>query len=245
MSEKSRETIAYELPISDLQGRGCSRPACHRAPRGQYKERASDGRLRLLHASTIDVASCWFRGGRELGRASGALDSGEEKRMTSSQLARQHRHYLAVRERLVRSAGNSGRWPAIAELEAQLAELATANATKARRIATLEEDLADAQARLLAQAQMLLSGRRADDGDEADCDRSSIEEIVAAVLADFPGVTWADIVSVRRDRQLVKPRHACMRAVYEKRKDLSLPRIGRIFHRDHTTVLAVVNRPVP
>ncbi|CCE96341.1 Chromosomal replication initiator protein dnaA [Sinorhizobium fredii HH103] len=134
---------------------------------------------------------------------------------------------------------------AIAELEAQLAELATENAAKARRIATLEADLADAQARLLAQAQVLLSGRRADDDDEADGDRSSIEEIVAAVLADFPGVTWADIVSVRRDRRLVKPRHACMRAVYEKRRDLSLPRIGRIFHRDHTTVLAAVNRPVP
>jgi chromosomal replication initiation ATPase DnaA len=32
-----------------------------------------------------------------------------------------------------------------------------------------------------------------------------------------------------------------MRAVYERRRDLSLAGIGRIFHRDHTTVLAVVN----
>ncbi|MEY9531648.1 helix-turn-helix domain-containing protein [Sinorhizobium fredii] len=165
--------------------------------------------------------------------------------MTNSQLTRQHRHYLAVRERLVHSAGNSGRWSAMTELEAKLAELATENAAKARRIAALEGDLADAQARLLAQAQVLLSGRRADDDDEADGDRSSIEEIVAAVLADFPGVTWADIISVRRDRRLVKPRHACMRAVYEQRKDLSLPRIGRIFHRDHTTVLAAVKGSAP
>nr|WP_245262680.1 helix-turn-helix domain-containing protein [Ensifer sp. BR816] len=106
--------------------------------------------------------------------------------------------------------------------------------------------MADAEARLLAQAQMLLSGTLADDSDaEANDERSSIEAIVAAVLVDFPGVTWADIISVRRDRRLVKPRHACMRAVYEKRKDLSLPRIGRIFHRDHTTVLAAVKGSAP
>lgn len=61
------------------------------------------------------------------------------------------------------------------------------------------------------------------------------------MLEDFPGVSWDDIISVRRERRLVKPRHACMRAVYERRRDLSLAGIGRIFHRDHTTVLAVVN----
>nr|WP_323130829.1 hypothetical protein [Sinorhizobium medicae] len=38
----------------------------------------------------------------------------------------------------------------------------------------------------------------------------------------------------------MRPRHACMRAVYEQRRDLSLAGIGRIFHRDHTTVLAAV-----
>jgi chromosomal replication initiator protein len=166
--------------------------------------------------------------------------------MTNTQLTRQHRHYLAVRERLFRSAADSSHSAATAELEAQVAALAADNAANTRRLAALEEDLADAEARLLAQAQILLSGRRADDGDdETDDDRSTIEEIVAAVLADFPGVTWADIVSVRRDRRLVKPRHACMRAVYEKRKDLSLPRIGRIFHRDHTTVLAAVKGSAP
>lgn len=168
-----------------------------------------------------------------------------EKRMTNSQLTRQHQHYRAVRERLAGSTEAPSRSARMAELEAQTIGLVTENAAKARRIAALEEDLADAQARLLAQAQVLLSGRRADDDDEADGDRSSIEEIVAAVLADFPGVTWADVVSVRRDRRLVKPRHACMRAVYEQRKDLSLPRIGRIFHRDHTTVFAAVKGSAP
>ena len=166
--------------------------------------------------------------------------------MTHSQLTRQHQHYAAVRERLAGSAGASRRSAAIAELESQVADLARETAAKTRRIVALEGNLADAEARLLAQAQMLLSGRRTEDGDdEADGNRSSIEEIVMEVLADFPGVTWEDIISVRRDRRLVKPRHACMRAVYEKRKDLSLPRIGRIFHRDHSTVLAAVKGSAP
>ncbi|AFL52860.1 chromosomal replication initiation ATPase DnaA [Sinorhizobium fredii] len=166
--------------------------------------------------------------------------------MTNSQLARQHRHYRDVRERLVGAMREAGRSAAIAELEAQVAELAAENVAKTRRIVALEDDLADAEARLLAQAQTLLSGRRAEGGDEEpEDDRATIEEIVAAVLVDFPGVTWADVISVRRDRRLVEPRHACMRAVYEKRRDLSLPRIGRIFHRDHTTVLAAVKGRVP
>lgn len=161
-----------------------------------------------------------------------------------SELARQKRHYGAVRERLARSA-TAGRSVLIAELEGQLAELASDNDAKARRIAALEFDLADAEARLLAQAQVLLSSRGDADAAEDVCDRDNpaVEEIVAGVLENFPGVTWEDIISVRRDRWLVKPRHACMRAVYERRSDLSLSRIGRIFRRDHTTVLQVVRKP--
>ncbi|WEX76182.1 chromosomal replication initiator DnaA [Sinorhizobium numidicum] len=147
-----------------------------------------------------------------------------------SQLNRQHRHYLAVRERLVHAAAAASRSAAIAELESQVAGLASDNAAKTRRIVALEIDLADAEARLLAQAQALLSGRGADEAeDEQEGDRPPIEEIIATVLADFPGVSWEDIISVRRERRLVEPRHACMRAVYESRRDLSLPRIGRIF----------------
>lgn len=161
--------------------------------------------------------------------------------MTNSEVARQQRHYRAVRERLVRAGDGGGRSAAMAELQAEVAELTADSATKARRIEALEADLADAEARLLAQAKALLTGRRVDetDADRTD-DRPSIDMIVAGVLADFPGVSWEDVISVRRERRLVKPRHACMRAVYEKRADLSLPRIGRIFRRDHTTVLAVV-----
>ncbi|WP_248447138.1 helix-turn-helix domain-containing protein [Sinorhizobium meliloti] len=158
----------------------------------------------------------------------------------NSELARQTRHYLAVRERLARPGDAAGRSARIKELEGQLADLASDNEAKGRRIARLEADLADAGARLLAQARILLGGRDTGASNEDGGDRAPIE-IVAAVLEDFPGVSWDDIISVRRERRLVKPRHACMRAVYERRRDLSLAGIGRIFHRDHTTVLAVVN----
>ncbi|PII38567.1 chromosomal replication initiator protein DnaA [Sinorhizobium meliloti CCBAU 01290] len=158
----------------------------------------------------------------------------------NSELARQTRHYLAVRERLARPGDAAGRSARIKELEGQLADLASDNEAKGRRCG-LEADLADAGARLLAQARILLGGRDTGASNEDGGDRAPIEEIVAAVLEDFPGVSWDDIISVRRERRLVKPRHACMRAVYERRRDLSLAGIGRIFHRDHTTVLAVVN----
>lgn len=159
----------------------------------------------------------------------------------NSELARQTRHYRAVRERLARPSEAMGRSARIKELEGQLVDLASDNEAKGRRIARLEADLADAGARLLAQARILLGSRDTGASNEAGRDRAPIEEIVAAVLEDFPGVSWDDIISVRRERRLVKPRHACMRAVYERRRDLSLAGIGRIFHRDHTTVLAVVN----
>jgi len=160
--------------------------------------------------------------------------------MTNPELTRQHRHYGAVRQRLVGAATSASRSAVLARLEAEAAELARENAAHRRQIAALEADLADAEARLLAQAKALLSGHRSGADDGAGEERRSVEAIVASVLADFPGVSWDDIISVRRERRLVKPRHACMRAVYQSRPDLSLPRIGRIFRRDHSTVLAAV-----
>ncbi len=109
-----------------------------------------------------------------------------------------------------------------------------------RRIELLELDLADARARILAQAEMLKDPL--DDEDEPQDRRRSVPEIVAEVLQAYPGVTWEDIKGVRRTRNLVGPRHACVKAVYEERKDLSLPRIGKIFHRDHSTILNSVHK---
>lgn len=104
----------------------------------------------------------------------------------NSELARQTRHYLAVRERLARPGDAAGRSARIKELEGQLADLASDNEAKGRRIARLEADLADAGARLLAQARILLGGRDTGASNEDGGDRAPIEEIVAAVLEDFP-----------------------------------------------------------
>jgi chromosomal replication initiator protein len=107
------------------------------------------------------------------------------------------------------------------------------------RIERLELDLADARARILSQAQMLCKL----DSEMIDIDiKRPVSVIVAEVLQDFPDITWADIISVRRTLNLIKPRHLCMAAVYNERKDLSLPQLGKVFHRDHTVILYAVKK---
>lgn len=105
------------------------------------------------------------------------------------------------------------------------------------RIQQLELDLADARARILAQAERL----RAEDvdNDSIEDNRRPVRVIVDEVLRDFPGITFEDVKGLRRTRTLITPRHACIRAVFNERKDLSSVAIGRIFgNRDHTTILA-------
>lgn len=109
-----------------------------------------------------------------------------------------------------------------------------------RRVLELELALADAQARILSQAQLLCGA--GDDGEGGLFHRRSVREIVEEVLMAYPGIGWADVIGVRRERRLVEPRHRCMAAVYDEREDLSLPALGRIFRRDHTSVLHAVNK---
>lgn len=70
-----------------------------------------------------------------------------------------------------------------------------------------------------------------------------VREIVFETLKNYPGVTWADVTGVHRNRYVVKARHECMYALYRERNDLSFPLIGRIFGgRDHTSVLHAVKK---
>lgn len=108
------------------------------------------------------------------------------------------------------------------------------------RVLQLELALADAEARILSQAQ-LLCGAGAD-GEGGLFSRRPVREIVDEVLLAYPGIGWADVIGVRRERRLVEPRHRCMAAVYDEREDLSLPALGRIFRRDHSSVLHAVNK---
>lgn len=108
-----------------------------------------------------------------------------------------------------------------------------------KRIELMELDLADAQARILSQAKIITQFDSVEVEEEP---KRPVPVIIAEVLAGFEGVTWADIISARRDRRLIKPRHACMKAVYDERKDLSSPTLGRIFKRDHSSILHAVKK---
>jgi chromosomal replication initiation ATPase DnaA len=109
------------------------------------------------------------------------------------------------------------------------------------RIRRLQLDLADAQARILSQAELIC----ALDSIElsASAPMRSVSVIVSEVLRDFPGVSWADVKGVRRRRDLIRPRHLCMYAVYTERNDLSLPLIGKIFGgKDHSSIHHAVHK---
>ncbi len=77
--------------------------------------------------------------------------------------------------------------------------------------------------------------------DAASCTvrtRRPIQEIVADVLRDFPGIERVDIDSHHRTKDIIYPRHLCFYEVVEQRSDLSFPQIGRYFGgRDHTTII--------
>lgn len=163
-----------------------------------------------------------------------------------TELARQAANAKEVRARLLNPPINLKREhfeqarDDIAGLRAKIAELASELAARNQRIWKLELDVADRNARLLAQADLI--GTLDNAGVFVRSGKKPVAAIVAEVLKDFPDVTWDDIIGVRRSRALVVPRHRCMIAVYEQRSDLSLPAIGRIFRRDHTSILATVDK---
>jgi hypothetical protein len=71
--------------------------------------------------------------------------------------------------------------------------------------------------------------------------RRPVKEIVEEVLENFPGITWEDIKGQHRSVDVVYPRHLCMYQVFTQRRDMSYPRIAKVFGgRDHTTVISAV-----
>lgn len=114
---------------------------------------------------------------------------------------------------------------------------------QAERIERMKLDMSDMQAAILSQAHMLIDTFRASSGETERVMRRSPRQIIEGVLSrDFPNVSFSDIVGPRRTRELVEPRHRCMVAVYTERADLSLPQIGKIFERDHTTIISALRK---
>ena len=69
-----------------------------------------------------------------------------------------------------------------------------------------------------------------------DIGRRPVRDIIKG-MAEAHGYTYAEIIGPRREKVLVKVRHACIRAVADQRPDYSLSMIGRLFQRDHTSIL--------
>lgn len=63
-------------------------------------------------------------------------------------------------------------------------------------------------------------------------------EIIEAVCKYF-NITIRDLKSQKRDRVLVDPRHICMYIIRMK-TPMQLDRIGKLFDRDHTTIMHAV-----
>lgn len=112
------------------------------------------------------------------------------------------------------------------------------------KIAARDLEIADLQASLLRMSQRALDAERAAEAEEARSQqiKRSIREICEDVLQDFPDITFDDVIGVRRTRNLIPARRACMAAVYVERKDLSTVVIGEKFKRDHTTILYAVRK---
>lgn len=62
---------------------------------------------------------------------------------------------------------------------------------------------------------------------------------IVAIVAERYGVTVAEVMSRRKNKSVADARKAAMRAVSEAFGDSS-PMIGRLFDRDHTTVLSAL-----
>ena len=68
----------------------------------------------------------------------------------------------------------------------------------------------------------------------------TVRRIIEEVALEHD-ITPEDIIRKDRHRELVWPRHEAMRRAYDE-TDLSYPSIGKVFDRDHTTVMNGVKR---
>ena len=140
--------------------------------------------------------------------------------------AEQHRAHVERQRRLGKGAPPPAR-PALVPAPplAPCAEPVVLSA-QARKIAALQQEIAELSARLTAmeredQSPLVVPSR--------------IRPVISAV-AKYYGVPLGDLVSSRRTRDLIRPRHVAMYLAKQLTKH-SLPTIGRVLERDHTTVL--------
>ena len=114
---------------------------------------------------------------------------------------------------------------------------------QAEQIERLRLDLADLEAAFLCQAHMMVDAFRASSAETEKAARRSPRQIIEELLErEYPGITLFDVIGPRRMKTLIEARHKCIAAVYSERHDLSLPQIGRVFQKDHTTIMHAVQK---
>lgn len=80
------------------------------------------------------------------------------------------------------------------------------------------------------------------DNGDASAGRRPAKEIIMASLEDFPRITYGQIMGATRAIPVVEARHTCIYALHCARPDLSLPQIGKIFGRDHTSIMHAIRK---
>ena len=71
--------------------------------------------------------------------------------------------------------------------------------------------------------------------------RDSLLAVIDAIAVKH-GMTAADIRGPDRRHKFVIARHEAMAAVKQAKPDMSYPQMGRLFNRDHSTVLYAVKK---
>ena len=139
-------------------------------------------------------------------------------------------HYAAVRVRVAAPAVASPVVAAPLCLPAPEPPKTPANLAEARR------------GEIAAKRKPLSPSTEAEPETVASLPKKVFVREVQAVVAAFYGISVAAMISARRMRELVRPRHIAMYLASETTGQ-SLPAIGRLFGgRDHTTVLHAVRK---
>lgn len=161
-----------------------------------------------------------------------------------TELQRQHEAAKQVRDRLTSHAIPLKKLEAANAKIANLEELFNSQSETVvklqQRNEFLQERLIEAQGRIIYQQQRIYELSEMKEMPTAD--RRSIQEICAEILSDHEGITWDIIISYRRTKEAMVPRHLCYLAVCAERSDLSVAHIARVFKRDHTTLLSVLKK---
>ena len=131
-----------------------------------------------------------------------------------------------------------------------------------RRQSEREERMARVRQEAEAQRahQEALRERMAHEKAKAEADKEAVRKLVSQYrvievkpqvrpaksiirdIAEAHGYTLNDILGVRRNKQLVTVRHMCIRAVADAKPEMSLPAIGRIFQRDHSSIIHALSK---